>query len=189
MRRYVFFLSLCFSGLGLALFLLAALAEEPAAWKIATPYQTIPLKWAELPGKAVFGNVTDPARLRIAYRPDGGVPTASLLISASLIKAFPVDAFEGPEGIGGEQRLVQTALQDGGPVKSLYVGGAFLDSDIFEWLFVLPKEEIQRWLAATGKEMKIYVLDPADKSRCLEASFTLPEDARPLRGMLQKYLK
>ena len=189
MRRYMLFPILCFCGLGLALFLPAALAKEQAAWEITTPYQTNPLKRADLPGTAAFGDITGPARLSIAYRPDGGIPTASLLIARPLSEAFPVDAFEGPEGIGGTQLLLQVALRDGLPLKSVYVGGSFRDSDTFEWLFVLPKEEIQRWLAATGHELKIFVLDPADESRRLEASFTLPTDARPLRDMLGEYLK
>ena len=189
MRRHVFLFTLCFYGLGFVFFLPTALAEEPTAWKITAPYQTNPLKRAELPGAAIFGNVKGPARLVVAYRPDGGIPTASLLINEPLIKAFPVDVFEGPEGIGGAQRLVQVGLRDGAPLQSVYAGGAFLASDTFEWLFVLPKAEIQRWLASTGKEMKIYVLDPEDKSRRLEASFILPEDTRPLRGMLGDYLK
>lgn len=189
MRRHVFFLTLCFYGLGLAFFLPAASGQEQTRWKVTSPYQSIPLKRAELPGAAAFGMVKGPAWLVIAYRPDGGIPTASLLVNESLIEAFPVDAFEGPEGIGGTRSLVQVALQDDGPSKSVHVGGAFLDSDIFEWLFAPPKEELERWLAAAGKEIKIYVLDPADESRRLEAVFSLPEDTQPLRDMLGGYLK
>ncbi len=158
----------------------------PPARRSPRRFACSPLKKATLDGIATFGSATAQAWLITAYRPDAGDPTASLRIAKSLAENFPVSAFEGPPGVGGTERLLQVALQDENAGEPQHASGSFQEGLAFKWTFDCPRLKPNAgWRRRPGNEN--LRAGPGEQIPPLEAVFRLPEDSRPLRGMLDGY--
>lgn len=177
------------SAAALSIVPLLAVATPAPGWQVVKPYQDNLTKTAVLAGTAQYDGVKGPATLTVVCRPDAGKPYATLQIDKTVADRFPVRSFEGPPGIGRNARLLGVELEKEALRRSFYSNGAYQENNVFEWTFNPQKAEFMRWIKATGKTMKVYVVKPAKKEIQLQATFQLPASNQPLSDVAMPCLK
>lgn len=161
------------------------LAQTPSHWTIAQPYgRNNPLKRALLLGTATPADPPVKVALLIDCHPEAGTPTIGIRLPDKGLN-FDVAPFEGPDGIGTEQKLFRLSIADA-PTPFRNINGSAKSKDTFQLDFMPSKAELNTLVAAAsaGKPLVVTVKSATGSGPNLTARFSLPPDPTPLKSVV-----
>ena len=161
-------------------------AASPRNWTGARPGADMPpIREVTLEGRSEHGDRSGRAVLILGCREDARTGWVAIRIPDDGL-GFPIDAFEGPGGVGQRRKLGRLTGLDG--PGSRYLVGTFQQA-AFQFDWSPTRSELRGWLRAAGKPVRLTVAAPSGKHASLSAGFILPGDVSALSETLAPCVK